>query len=144
MQPSVRQGVAGTVLDALLKCIVGPLHNRVKPSSGFQHHSKGRKLKGPTQLAPCHLFDLLLHSGFVGSLSFIPQTLQGVSTQLSFSLGQSLAGGVGPSLTSFRALLNCHLLRLSPNTLLKTAVLSLLHPAQDSFLLCFLCLSFFQ
>lgn len=52
------------VLDVLLRCIVGPLHNCMQTSSGFSHHSKSRNPKDPTWLASCHLSDLSFHSSY--------------------------------------------------------------------------------
>lgn len=105
------EGGDRTVLDLLRRCIVGPLHNECKLQVASHITQRAETQKTLHSWLPAT--SLIFHStpATVSSLSFIPQTLQGVSTQLFLLTGPSSAQSLAHSLTSFRAWLKCHLLR---------------------------------
>lgn len=84
------RGRTGTVWDALWRYIVRPSPNCVKPSSGLPHHSKSRNLKAWYSWLPATCLISPHPPAPVGSLSFIAQNLQSVSTQLFLLIGTVL------------------------------------------------------
>lgn len=126
------QGKDRDNLECLSEVCSQTIRQPCEPSSGLPHQSKGRNLKGPTHLAPCHLSDLSFHSSCLQLFAIHSSNPSGCKhLVLPSHRSNPLVEPAGLTLPLPSGL--CanapFLVRLSSNTLLKTAALFLLHPA---------------